>query len=101
MAQFIHYCAQNDRNGNPQRCFVLLDPDDGNPIAAWNEGYYGHDAVPRCVAQKCLPRRTNRLLSSQVQRTTAHTYLHLTGHTMCQVIHISVHLVPDHVQVHS
>jgi hypothetical protein len=28
MAQFIHYCAQNDRNGNPQRCFVLLDPDD-------------------------------------------------------------------------
>ena len=46
MAQFIRYCAQNDRNGNPQRCFVLLDPDDNTPIAAWNEGYYGHDAVP-------------------------------------------------------
>jgi hypothetical protein len=46
MAQFIHYCAQNDRNGNPQRCYVLLDPDDNAPIAAWNEGYYGHDAVP-------------------------------------------------------
>jgi hypothetical protein len=46
MAQFIHYCAKNDVNGNPQRCYVLIDSDDGNPVAAWDEGYYGLDCVP-------------------------------------------------------
>jgi len=44
MAQIQHYCAQNDRNGNPRRCYVLLDH--GNPVAAWDEQFYGHAAVP-------------------------------------------------------
>ena len=42
---FKHYCAINDFNGNPRRCFVLID-DDGTPKAVWDEGYYGSDAVP-------------------------------------------------------
>ena len=40
-----HFCASNDLNGNPQRCFVLVD-EDGEAMAAWDEGYMGSDAVP-------------------------------------------------------
>jgi hypothetical protein len=40
----LHYCAKNDVNGNPQRAYVLIDED--GPIAVWNEGYCGSDAVP-------------------------------------------------------
>ena len=40
-----HLCATNDRNGNPQRLYALID-EDGEMIAAWDEGYYGHQAVP-------------------------------------------------------
>lgn len=43
--QVLHFCASNDRNGNPQRCYVLVDAD-GNKLAAWDEGYEGHHAVP-------------------------------------------------------
>jgi hypothetical protein len=42
---FIHYCAQNDYNGNPQRLYVLSD-ETGKNIACWDEGYMGSDAVP-------------------------------------------------------
>jgi hypothetical protein len=45
MSTFIHYCAVNDVNGNPQRCYVLHD-EDQTPIAVWDEGYMGSDAVP-------------------------------------------------------
>lgn len=41
---FKHYCAPNDVNGNPRRVYVLVD--DGDNIAAWDEGYLGSDAVP-------------------------------------------------------
>jgi len=44
MATIQHYCAPNDRNGNPQRCYVLLDLDDV-AVAAWDEGYLGSHAV--------------------------------------------------------
>jgi hypothetical protein len=40
-----HFCAANDVNGNPQRCYVLVD-EDGRNLAAWDEGYLGHHAVP-------------------------------------------------------
>jgi len=40
----VHYCAPNDYNGNPQRVYVLVV--DGENVAAWDEGYYGHQAVP-------------------------------------------------------
>jgi len=44
MATIKHYCATNCVNGNPRRVYVLFF--DGEPIAAWDEGYSGSDAVP-------------------------------------------------------
>jgi hypothetical protein len=40
----VHYCASNDYYGNPQRVYVLVV--DGENVAAWDEGYYGYQAVP-------------------------------------------------------
>ena len=40
-----HACAENDRNGNPQRLYLLTD-DSGAILASWDEGYLGHHAVP-------------------------------------------------------
>ena len=45
MAKIEHYCAPNDVNGNPQRAFVLINPE-GEQVAAWDEGYLGDHAVP-------------------------------------------------------
>jgi hypothetical protein len=45
MTTFWHYCATNDKNGNPRRVYVLAD-EDGTQLAAWDEGYLGSDAVP-------------------------------------------------------
>ena len=47
----IHFQANNDRNGNPRRVYVLLDDQirqDGSyeALAAWDEGYSGYNAVP-------------------------------------------------------
>lgn len=42
---FVYFCAENDYYGNPQRLYVLSN-EDGKFIAAWNEGYNGHHAVP-------------------------------------------------------
>jgi hypothetical protein len=42
---FIHYCAENDYYGNPQRLYVLSD-ETGKNIACWDEGCKGSDAVP-------------------------------------------------------
>lgn len=39
-----HLCTHNDRNGNPRRLYVLVC--DGQRVAAWDEGYLGHLAVP-------------------------------------------------------
>ncbi len=41
---FQHLCTHNDRNGNPRRLYVLVSG--GRRIAAWDEGYAGHHAVP-------------------------------------------------------
>ncbi len=41
---FQHLCTHNDRNGNPRRLYVLIV--DGTRVAAWDEGYYGSNAVP-------------------------------------------------------
>jgi hypothetical protein len=45
MTTFWHYCATNDKNGNPRRVYVLAN-EDGTQLAAWDEGYLGSDAVP-------------------------------------------------------
>jgi hypothetical protein len=47
----IRLKATNDPNGNPRRCYVLFNPD-GRPMAAWDEGYYGSDAVPGELRQQ-------------------------------------------------
>ena len=44
MAHIQHLCAPNDGYGNPRRLYVLIS--DGESIAAWDEGYHGHHAVP-------------------------------------------------------
>lgn len=41
----LHLCTTNDNNGNPRRLFVLSN-EEGEFIAAWDEGYKGSDAVP-------------------------------------------------------
>ena len=54
-----HLCADNDRNGNPRRIYALVD-EEGYYLAAWNEGYHGHHAVPgpwRQAAYEARPRR--------------------------------------------
>ena len=43
--RIIHYKAENDRNGNPRRVYVLFDDQDA-AVAAWDERYSGCDAVP-------------------------------------------------------
>lgn len=40
-----HLCANNDTNGNPRRLYALIN-EDGAYIAAWDEHYHGHNAVP-------------------------------------------------------
>lgn len=40
-----HLCTHNDRNGNPRRLYVLVN-EDNQRVAAWDEGYLGHHAVP-------------------------------------------------------
>ena len=45
MVTIRHFCADNDRNGNPQRLYALIDPE-GEMLAVWDEGYSGSDAVP-------------------------------------------------------
>jgi hypothetical protein len=41
----IHICAPNDRNGNPQRCYLVLDSENSNVIA-YDIGYRGTDCLP-------------------------------------------------------
>jgi hypothetical protein len=83
----LHYCAPNDSNGNPRRCYVLLDIDNV-PIAAWAEGYSGHHAVPgfwrdeayRAERNHCSVRKYNQLLRTLPSPNWAHDvpgYSHL------------------------
>ena len=51
MTNILHFCATNDSYGNPRRLYVLSD-EDGSFLAAWDEGYYGSDAVPGVFREK-------------------------------------------------
>ena len=42
----LHLCADNDLNGNPQRCYVALGKNN-RFLGAYDEGYMGHNAVPK------------------------------------------------------
>lgn len=65
----IHYCATNDYNGNPRRCYVLVN-NHGETCAVWDEGYSGHhavhpsfrDAAHNAERVKCSVREYKRLL---------------------------------------
>lgn len=53
----LHLAADNDRNGNPRRCFVVFDRD-ANTIAAIDEGYEGTHALTSCYPNaRILPHR--------------------------------------------
>jgi len=39
----LHLCAENDVNGNPRRCYVVIGPD-GAVVAVHDEGHIGHHA---------------------------------------------------------
>ena len=41
----VHFCANNDLNGNPRRLYALTD-EEGLILASWDEGYRGFQAVP-------------------------------------------------------
>lgn len=82
-----HYCAANDTNGNPRRVYVLVDCDN-DPVAAWDEGYYGHHAVPGIWREaadnaeriKCTVKQYNDLLRTLPSPAWAHDvpgYSHL------------------------
>lgn len=40
----LHLCAKNDVNGNPRRCFVVLDAR-GRTVETIDEGYAGEGAL--------------------------------------------------------
>lgn len=43
--RFTRFCADNDRNGNPRRIWVVSN-DNGEALFAWDECYYGRNCVP-------------------------------------------------------
>ena len=48
----VHLCAPNDRNGNPNRCYVAFA---GSALrGAWDERYDGFNAVPPELRQLAL-----------------------------------------------
>ncbi|MFZ9349901.1 MAG: hypothetical protein ACO242_04310 [Candidatus Fonsibacter ubiquis] len=47
----LHFAALNDPDGNPRRVFIYVT-EDGHMIAAWPEGYAGHDAVPGALREQ-------------------------------------------------
>jgi hypothetical protein len=52
--QLIHLAAPNDRNGNPQRCFVLFN-ENGIAINCFDEGYLGRNAMPEHLRKQPCP----------------------------------------------
>lgn len=42
----MHLAAPNDANGNPRRLFLVQDITEVEMPRAYDEGYYGSDAVP-------------------------------------------------------
>lgn len=45
----LHLRCANDRNGNPRRCFVVLNP--SGVVAAVDEGYKGHGALTQAFGE--------------------------------------------------
>ena len=43
----LHLVAKNDTNGNPRRCYLVIDPETATVIEAIDEGYQGRAAWKR------------------------------------------------------
>jgi hypothetical protein len=41
----LHLCADNDRNGNPRRCFAVLEAGTGRHVETIDEDYIGESAL--------------------------------------------------------
>ena len=74
MDAMIKLDAGHDHNGNPRRAYLLLnvnDYGDTYPVAAWDEGYTGHDAVPeelRSLARGALRVPTTVTYRNDIMR---------------------------------
>lgn len=74
-----HMCATNDENGNPRRVYALID-EEGYYLAAWNEGYSGHLAVPgvwrdkayNAIRERISVREYNRIMREVPSPKWAH-----------------------------
>ena len=53
----VHYCAINDKDGNPRRVYVHWR--NHTLVKAYNEGYNGHNAIPKDL--QSLPRYTRQV----------------------------------------
>ena len=65
-----HLCADNDYNGNPRRVYTLID-EDGYYLAAWNEGYSGHHAVPGEWRRQAYEAHKERISTREYNRIRA------------------------------
>lgn len=74
-----HMCAVNDVNGNPRRVYAMID-EDGYYLAAWDEGYSGHLAVPgvwrehayNAIRENITVREYNRIIKEVPSPKWAH-----------------------------
>ena len=62
-----HFCASNDLNGNPQRCYVLVD-DSGQSLAVWDEGYKGSDSVPGVWRKEAYSALRSEITTKEYKR---------------------------------
>ena len=49
MFAIVKLNAGNDRNGNPQRCYVVDTKDSETPPIVYDEGYKGRKVVPDLI----------------------------------------------------
>jgi len=57
----VHLCAPNDRNGNPQRAYMVLADDGCHWV--YDEGYHGIHAVPEHHRERIAGRWTRISIS--------------------------------------
>lgn len=61
-----HIRTDNDRNGNPRRLYLVV-AEDGS-VVAYNEGYYGHQAVPAAYRRDAVPLPSIDVTPSEYRR---------------------------------
>lgn len=61
----IHMCAQNDKNGNPRRCYVIYNAHNGTIFDVYDEGYSGIGAVPDEIRARALRLQPVQVTTAQ------------------------------------